>query len=149
MSLPVDGSLIILQFDWKENIQRGRGPEEDSSVVHNLQSTAVFGACIRYYSNEYKQNAIIYIPVLTDVLNKTAEAANSLISFVLEELRKLEFFQPVFQRAKCVIAIADVGRHFRSEVFLEYMLIDFVKTHGKTVLLQGFRLALRIDLRFL
>ena len=41
MSLPVDGSLIILQFDWKENIQRGRGPEEDSSVVHNLQPTAV------------------------------------------------------------------------------------------------------------
>jgi len=38
-TLPSDGSVAVLQFDWKANVDRGRGGIEDSSVIHNVVRT--------------------------------------------------------------------------------------------------------------
>ena len=32
---------IILNSDWKENVKRGRGPVEDSQVIHQIEMTAL------------------------------------------------------------------------------------------------------------
>ena len=80
----------------------------------------------------------VYVPIFTDVLDKTAEAAVGLIKFLFEELNKLEWFAPVFERIKKVQFFADAGRHFKSEVFLHYVLIGFVKENQKWVVLQFF-----------
>jgi hypothetical protein len=132
--LPSDGTIMGALFDWKENVFRGRGPNEDSSVVHNLQATAAFGLVIFYYCPSIERTAKLHIPILTDVLDKTAEAARGLLSFALDEVLKQEWFIPIWERVETIRSFADIGRHFRSEVFLHYALIDLVnkfrtKTH--------------------
>jgi hypothetical protein len=78
--LPADGSIIGIQFDWKENVVRGRGPVEDSTVIHNTASTAVFGVIVSFFHPELQKTGHIHIPMFSDCLDKTGEAAIALSS---------------------------------------------------------------------
>lgn len=78
------------------------------------------------------------MPICTDVLDKTADAAVALVGYGLVELLKKPGMGIIWQRAKHITSFADVGKHFRSEVFLNYALFDIVKQFRKTHLLQFF-----------
>ena len=83
-----DSSRITWNADWKEDVQHGRGPVEDSSVVHNVLSTAVFGACLRFFDAPTSTMKKLYVTILTDTLNKSGPAAVALERHVLKEALK-------------------------------------------------------------
>ena len=105
--LKQDGSEIILQADWKQDLVRNVGPEEDSSAFHNREHTAVFGVAVTYWSLEYKTVARVYVPILTDVMDKTSEAATHLMDFALRELKKLGWFHAIFSMCTTVKTFVD------------------------------------------
>jgi hypothetical protein len=137
-TLPADGSLGIMQFDWKANISKGRGGKEDSSVIHNTVPTAVFGFSFLYFNPKYQQNGRFFVALLTDVLDKTGEAAIVFIKAIMARLVTLDDFHTIWACIKKVTAFMDVGPHFKSQAFLSYLLIDFVKTYGKHTVGQFF-----------
>jgi hypothetical protein len=114
---PMDTETLGLIFDWKENAKRGRGPKEDASVVHNIEATAVFGVYVCFFSAEHKETSKVYVPIFTDVLDKTAEAAVELIKFVFEELNKLEWFAPCWNKSKKFNVLLMLAATFEAKCF--------------------------------
>ena len=117
---------------------RNVGPEEDSSAFHNREHTAVFGVAVTYWSLEYKTVGRVYVPILTDVMDKTSEAATHLMDFALRELKKLGWFHAIFSMFTTVKTFVDAGNHFKSEVWLHWCLFDFVKREHKRHIVQFF-----------
>ena len=92
----------------------------------------------------------VFIPVLSDVLDQTAEVAKGFRTFILNSQATHPNTKAVFALVKLLRLWADVGRHFRSEHFLEWVLIQvpvvfdkrhllqfFIGGHGKTGRLDG------------
>ena len=99
------------------------------------------------YCIQYQKTGVIWVITLSDVLDKTSLAAQQLEKFVNAELLKLPWFQVIWDRSTHHKHYYDAGRHFYSEEFLAYSLIErpkktkrdttvqiFVGHHGKTKL---------------
>ena len=130
----LDESRIVWNADWKEDVQRGRGPVEDSSVVHNLVPTAIYGACIRYWDPQTQRAKKLYVTVLTDVLNKSGPAAVALERHVLKEVRNDPEFAKAWAVATHLEKFYDSGRGFLSEVCLGDQLLAWTMEFRKHML---------------
>ena len=109
---------IVMNSDWKENIKRVRGPEEDNMAIHQLLPTAIHGRVMYYFHPEHKETGKIWVIVGTDVLDKTSVAANAIEKFIYDEMMKRDYFPPIWNRAKSVKQWFDSGCGYYCEAFL-------------------------------
>jgi hypothetical protein len=129
---------IIVQADWKMDLERNVGPVEDSSAFHNREHTAVFGMCLTFWSLKHAAMGRVFIPILTNVLDKTAEAATHLIEFAFEQLMTQDWFQEIFSVCETVKTFIDAGNHFKNEAWLYWALISVVRKYRKRHIVQFF-----------
>jgi hypothetical protein len=134
----VTSKTLVTNSDWKENVKRGRGPKEDSTVVHTIEPTAVFGTAMQYYNEELRKPGRIYVTVLSDILDKSQLAAIRLEQFIFRELLKLDWFQKVYAKVETVHQYYDQGKHFFANDFLCWKLVQLPKKIKKTVVVQYF-----------
>jgi len=66
----------------------------------------------------------VFVPVFTDVLDKTGEAAIALVEAAFTHLRGMPWFLALWAIVKTVYIFPDVGRHFKCQVMLHYLLIQ-------------------------
>jgi hypothetical protein len=107
-------------------------------MVHTTASTAVFGLTFLYFNKKHQQNGQFFVPLLTNMLDKTSAAASAILRAILVHLISLPEFKAVWTSITKVFVFMDVGPHFKSKPFLYYLLIEFVKTYGKHTIAQFF-----------
>jgi hypothetical protein len=128
---PTTWEDIEITFDWKENMQRGRGPVEDKNAVYQQQPTAVFGLCITYFNPKWNKRGHINTAIMSNVLDKTAAAAIAFLEFFIAEMLKESWFKEVWDKVLKVHWRSDIGPHFLSEGFLGWVLLVFPKKYMK------------------
>ena len=68
-------------------MKHGRGPEEDSQVIHQIEMTACYGTCIQFWDPEGDDGkgckTVAYVTTLSDVMDKTGDAAVAHEDFIL------------------------------------------------------------------
>jgi hypothetical protein len=130
--------VLVTNSDWKENVKRGYGPREDSSVVHNLEATAVFGQAMAYRNEQWGKTGRIYVVVVSDVVNKSQLAAMRTEEFIITELRKLEWFKPIWEKIKTLHQFYDKGKHFLANQFLGWKLLSLPRELEREIVIQIF-----------
>jgi hypothetical protein len=128
---PTTEEDIEITFDWKENMQRGRGPIEDKNAVFQQQPTAVFGICITYFNRKWIKRGEINMAIMSNVLDKTAAAAIAFLEFFIAEMMKEPWFKEVWDKVLKVHWRSDIGPHFLSEGFLGWLLLVFPRKYMK------------------
>ena len=129
--------IIVFNSDWKENVEFGRGPIEDSSFIHNTSACSVYGTIIKYIHPKHKKIAFIEVAAFSAALDKSSLAAIKQERNILNHVLKEEpDFKEAWDDSDEVIGFFDRGKHYDSEEFFYNRLVDWPKQNQKIYRLQ-------------
>jgi hypothetical protein len=116
--------------DWKEDVLMGRSAEEDSTVIKNLEQTAVFGLAFSFLHPTWKEMVYGTTMCFSEVTEKTAAAGIGFVDFVIDKLcAEYPEAAEALKTATRIESTLDSGRHFHCGAFLAHALLQMPKKY--------------------